>query len=76
MADAGVERVITLALETTGIDATRWSTRSTGKRSGFGKSAISRFRRGLEPHRAKTLKLTEDPPAMQVGFPPIRQLCC
>lgn len=61
--DADVERVVTLTLETTPVDATHWSTRSMAKRSGLTQSAISRIWRAfaLQPHRTETFKLSTDP---------------
>ena len=63
IADADVERVITLTLETLPEDATHWSTRSMAKRAGMSQSAVSRIWRAfaLQPHRSETFKLSTDP---------------
>ena len=62
-ADADVERVVALTLETTPTDATHWSTRSMARRSGLSHSTINRIWRafGLQPHRTETFKLSSDP---------------
>ncbi len=61
--DADVERVITLTLESTPKDATHWSTRAMGRRTGMSQSAVSRIWRAfaLQPHRGETFKLSHDP---------------
>jgi transposase len=61
--DAHVEDVVRLTLETLPRDATHWSTRAMAKRSGLSQTAISRIWRAfaLQPHRAKTFKLSKDP---------------
>jgi transposase len=63
IADADVERVIALTLESTPRDATHWSTRSMAAATGFSQSSISRMWRafGLHPHRSETVKLSTDP---------------
>lgn len=63
IADADVERVLTLTLETTPTDATYWSTRSMARRSGLSQSAISRIWRAfaLQPHRTEGFQLSKDP---------------
>jgi len=63
IADADVERVITLTLETLPADATHWSTRAMARRSGLSQSAISRIWRAfaLQPHRTENFKLSTDP---------------
>jgi transposase len=63
IADADVERVITLTLETQPTAATHWSTRSMAQRSGMSQSAVSRIWRAfaLQPHRSETFKLSKDP---------------
>jgi transposase len=63
IADAAVEQVITLTLETTPQNATHWSTRLMAARTGMSQSAISRIWRafGLQPHRSETFKLSSDP---------------
>ena len=62
-ADADVERVVAMTLETTPTDATHWSTRSMARRSGLSHSTINRIWRafGLQPHRTETFKLSSDP---------------
>ena len=62
-ADADVERVVALTLETTPTDATHWSTRSMARRSGLSHSTINRIWRafGLQPHRTETFKLSSGP---------------
>jgi len=61
--DADVERVLTLTLESTPVEATHWSTRSMAKQSGLSQSAVSRIWRAfaLQPHRSETFKLSKDP---------------
>ena len=61
--DARVEDVVTQTLETTPRDATHWSTRAMAARSGLSQSTVSRIWRafGLQPHRAETFKLSQDP---------------
>lgn len=61
--DEDVERVVTLTLETTPVDATHWSTRSMAHRSGLSRSTISKIWRafGLQPHRTESFKLSADP---------------
>jgi transposase len=63
ISDEDVERVIALTLESTPPDATHWSTRSMGKATGMGQSAVSRIWRafGLQPHRSETFKISADP---------------
>ena len=63
IADADVERVVAMTLETTPTDATHWSTRSMARRSGLSHSTINRIWRafGLQPHRTETFKLSSDP---------------
>jgi transposase len=63
IADAEVERVVTLTLESTPRDATHWSTRAMAARCGLSQSTIGRIWRafGLQPHRAETFKLSRDP---------------
>jgi transposase len=63
ISDEDVERVIALTLESTPADATHWSTRSMGKATGMGQSAVSRIWRafGLQPHRSETFKISADP---------------
>ena len=62
VADADVERVLALTLETTPHDATHWSTRSMARRCDLSQSAVSRIWRafGLQPHRTETFKLSAD----------------
>ena len=61
--DEHVERVVTMTLENTPRDATRWSTRSMAKACGLSQTAVSRIWRafGLKPHRVETFKLSKDP---------------
>lgn len=61
--DADVERVLTLTLETTPVDATHWSTRSMARRTGLSQSAVSRIWRAfaLQPHRTEGFQLSKDP---------------
>lgn len=63
IADAEVERVVTLTLESTPRDATHWSTRAMAARCGLSPSTVGRIWRafGLQPHRAETFKLSRDP---------------
>jgi len=63
ISDEDVERVIALTLESSPADATHWSTRSMGKATGMGQSAVSRIWRafGLQPHRSETFKISADP---------------
>ena len=63
IADAEVERVVTLTLESTPRDATHWSTRAMAARCGLSQSTIGRIWRafGLQPHRSETFKLSRDP---------------
>src|SRR3954447_20237952 len=63
VSDADVERVLTTTLESVPRDATHWSTRSLAQQSGLSRSTISRIWRafGLQPHRAETFKLSNDP---------------
>jgi len=61
--DAAVERVITLTLESTPVDATHWSTRSMARACGLSQTAVARIWRAfaLQPHRVDTFKLSKDP---------------
>jgi len=61
--DDAVERVVTMTLESKPKNATHWSTRGMAKATGMSQTAISRIWRsfGLQPHRAETFKLSEDP---------------
>jgi transposase len=61
--DEQVEAVITRTLETTPVNATRWSTRSLAAELGLSQSAVSRIWRafGLQPHRQESWKLSRDP---------------
>jgi len=63
IADADVERVMRLTLETAPRDATHWSTRAMARRCGLSQTAVSRIWRdfALEPHRVETFKLSKDP---------------
>jgi transposase len=61
--DAHVDAVITKTLESAPKDATHWSTRSMAAEVGLSQSAVHRIWKafGLQPHRAKTFKLSRDP---------------
>jgi transposase len=61
--DARVEEIVTLTLGSTPRDATHWSTRAMAARSGVSQSSVGRIWRafGLQPHRAETFKLSQDP---------------
>ncbi len=61
--DDDVERVVTMTLETRPKNATHWSTRSMAEAAGLSQTAIVRIWHafGLQPHRTKTFKLSEDP---------------
>ncbi|PYM84331.1 MAG: hypothetical protein DME09_08745 [Candidatus Rokuibacteriota bacterium] len=63
IADAEVERVMRLTLETAPRDATHWSTRALARRCGLSQTAVSRIWRAfaLQPHRVETFKLSKDP---------------
>ncbi len=63
IADADVERVMHLTLETAPRDATHWSTRAMARRCGLSQTAVSRIWRAfaLQPHRVETFKLPKDP---------------
>ena len=63
IADTDVERVVTKTLETKPKNATHWSTRSMAEATGMSQTAIVRIWHafGLQPHRTKTFKLSEDP---------------
>jgi transposase len=61
--DATVEAVIVATLETMPTDATHWSSRAMARASGISTSSVQRIWRafGLQPHRAETFKLSNDP---------------
>src|SRR5271166_3603757 len=63
MADADVERVLTLTLESKPSAATHWSTREMAKASGINQTAVSRIWRAfaLQPHRSESFRLSRDP---------------
>jgi transposase len=63
ISDADVERIVTKTLETKPRNATHWSTRGMAEATGMSQTAIVRIWRafGLQPHRTKTFKLSEDP---------------
>jgi hypothetical protein len=55
--------VLVKTLETTPRDATHWSTRSMAAGTGLSRPTINRIWRafGLQPHRAESFKLSNDP---------------
>jgi transposase len=61
--DDQVESDVVRTLETTPKGGTHWSTRSLAKQVGLSHSSIGRIWRtfGLQPHRTKTFRLSEDP---------------
>lgn len=61
--DAEVERVITLTLEDTPLEATHWSTRSMARASGLSQTAVSRIWRAfaLQPHAPRPPVLLVQP---------------
>ncbi len=61
--DADVERVVTKTLESKPRNATHWSTRSMAEATGLTQNAVWRIWSafGLQPHRTKTFKISEDP---------------
>jgi transposase len=61
--DDQVEQVVVQTLETKPKGGTHWSTRSMAKQIGLSHSSIGRIWRtfGLQPHRTKTFRLSEDP---------------
>ena len=61
--DAAIERVVARTLETRPADATHWSTRAMAQAGGVSRSTVHRIWRafGLQPHRAETFKLSQDP---------------
>jgi transposase len=63
LGDVDVERVLTLTLESTPVDATHWSTRSLAKRAGLSRNSIQHIWQAfsLAPHRSETFKLSKDP---------------
>jgi transposase len=63
VADADVERVLTLTLESTPREATHWSTRAMARTSGLSQTTVARIWRAfaLQPHRTATFKLSKDP---------------
>jgi transposase len=58
-----VEEVLVATLESTPENATHWSRAKMAQRSGLSESTIGRIWRafGLQPHRAQTFKLSNDP---------------
>ncbi len=60
---AKVEAIIHDTLHTKPEGATHWSLRTMAKRHGIGQTAISKIwdAHGLQPHRVKTFKLSNDP---------------
>ena len=63
ISDDTVERIVTMTLESTPMDATHWSTRDMAKRIGVSQSTVSRVWRSfkLQPHRVETFRLSNDP---------------
>ena len=63
IADATIEEVLRLTLETTPRAATHWSTRGVGARVGLSQTSVMRIWHafGLQPHRTETFKLSKDP---------------
>lgn len=61
--DEEVERVVMMTLESKPKNATHWSTRKMARQSGLSQTAIVRIWHafGLQPHRTKTFKISEDP---------------
>ena len=61
--DDAIEAVVTKTLESTPRGRTHWSTRSMAKNVGVSHSSIGRIWRafGLQPHRSKTVRLSQDP---------------
>ena len=61
--DDQVESVVVKTLESTPRDATHWSTREMAKVSGLSDTSVLRIWHafGLQPHRAETFKLSNDP---------------
>jgi len=61
--DDQVESVVVKTLESTPRDATHWSTREMAKASGLSDTSVLRIWHafGLQPHRAETFKLSNDP---------------
>jgi transposase len=57
-----IKKIVEATLHTTPKDATHWSTRTMAKAQGVGKSTIQRIwdAHGLQPHRVKTFKLSND----------------
>lgn len=61
--DEQVAEVVRLTLEAKPKNATHWSTRSMGRRTGLSNESIHRIWRtfGLQPHRSETFQLSTDP---------------
>ena len=61
--DERVAELITTVLESKPENATHWSTRSVAEATGVSKSQVHRYFQlfGLQPHRTKTFKLSNDP---------------
>ncbi|MHB1570647.1 MAG: IS630 family transposase [Solirubrobacteraceae bacterium] len=60
---AKVEEIVRLTLRETPLGETHWSCRSMAKRAGVSSSTVQRIwsARGLQPHRVRTFKLSNDP---------------
>lgn len=61
--DEEIEQLLVLTLESQPRNATHWSTRAMAARAGMSQTMVSRVWRafGLQPHRQKTFKLSNDP---------------
>jgi transposase len=63
LAEALVERVVARTLEPPPGEATHWTVRAMAKEAGISPSSVQRIwaAHGLQPHRARTFKLSNDP---------------